>query len=288
MKLSQKEKCLLLILAGILILFASWFLAASQLRMKTDEIKALNIGLKNTAEQYQTINARIDKIQEKIPTLQEERERIISMYPSNMTREDEIMFWANMDNTFPKELALSSLTMGTWDTVIPSLEATNDSAQTQTQETETDGAESNETELADPAPEDSVQNTMPSDTANQPTEESEGTIKLFKAPINYSFVATYQGLKDMLNFLFLEGDRKNVETLSVTFDSATGNLSGSMDINLFFMTGTGRNYSNTTVPAVQKGVTDIFHTVNGASINQTEKPEVEQAAEEELTTDEEE
>ena len=288
MKLSQKEKCLLLILAGILILFASWFLAASQLRMKTDEIKALNIGLKNTAEQYQTINARIDKIQEKIPTLQEERERIISMYPSNMTREDEIMFWANMDNTFPKELALSSLTMGTWDIVIPSSEATNDSAQTQTQETETDGTENNEAELADPASEDSVQDTIPSDATQQPADETEGAIKLFKAPINYSFVATYQGLKDMLNFLFLEGDRKNVETLSVTFDSATGNLSGSMDINLFFMTGTGRNYSNTTVPAVQKGVTDIFHTVNGASINPTEELKVEQTAEEELTTDEEE
>ena len=288
MKLSQKEKCLLLILAGILILFASWFLAASQLRMKTDEIKTENIGLKSTADQYQTINARIDKIQEKIPTLQEERERIISMYPSNMTREDEIMFWANMDNTFPKELALSSLSMSTWEELIPSSEAANDSAPTQTQETETGETEDNEAELADPASEDTVQESMPSNTANQPTEEPEGAIKLYKAPINYSFVATYQGLKNMLNYLFLEGDRKNVETLSVTFDSATGNLSGSMDINLFFMTGTGRNYTNTTVPAVQKGVTDIFHTVNGASINQTEKSEVEQTAEEELTTDEEE
>ena len=288
MKLSQKEKCLLLILAGILILVASWFLAASQLRIKADEIKTENIGLKNTAEQYQTINARIDEFQGKLSTLQEEREQIISMYPSNLTREDEIMFWANMENTFPKELALSSLSMGSWDEVIPSSEATNDSDDTQTQENETDGTESNETEIADSASEDSVQDTMPSDTTEQPTDEPEGAIHLFKAPINYSFVATYQGLKDMLNFLFLEGDRKNVETLSVTFDSATGNLSGSMDINLFFMTGTGRNYSNTTVPAVQKGVTDIFHTVNGASINPTEELKVEQTAEEELTTDEEE
>jgi len=69
----------------------------------------------------------------------------------------------------------------------------------------------------------------------------------------------------MITHLYAQTDKKCVEGLSLAYDSATGNLMGSLDLNQYYMTGIDKNYQPTSVPTVPKGVRDVFHTVGGSA-----------------------
>jgi len=53
--------------------------------------------------------------------------------------------------------------------------------------------------------------------------------------------------------------------MTLAYDSSTGNLMGSVDLDQYYMTGIDKLYQPTSVPPVPKGVRDVFHTINGAS-----------------------
>ena len=48
----------------------------------------------------------------------------------------------------------------------------------------------------------------------------------------------------------------------MAFDSETGNLRGSLQLNQYYMIGIEKEYQAIPVPVVPKGVKDVFHTVN--------------------------
>ena len=190
MKLSQKDQYLLTGLIGVLFFIIAWFLIASPVKEKTAQIASENVGLQSTAELYTAINARLDEYQGEIDTLQAKQEDILSLYPSNMIREDEIMFWANLENAFPDTLAVSSLSMSTWEEVLPVQDTAAQSADT----TATDETTTDET-AADTA----TDETAGADAATAQAAADTSMIHLYRAPINYNYTATYRGLKSMLN-----------------------------------------------------------------------------------------
>lgn len=89
-------------------------------------------------------------------------------------------------------------------------------------------------------------------------------VRMFKQPSTYNFNATYDGAKDMITFLGTNTNKKAIESITLSFDSNSGNLTGSVRLNQFYMTGTEKAYEPIRVPSVRKGVDDVFHTVNGA------------------------
>ena len=54
------------------------------------------------------------------------------------------------------------------------------------------------------------------------------------------FTGTYASLKDMVDYLADQTGRMTLDNVNASFDSSTGNLSGSITVNLFFMAGTGQ------------------------------------------------
>lgn len=247
--LSKKDQCLLVGLLGALFLFVSWYFVFTPLQEKTMALETENIALKAKADLYQSINANLPKYEAGIEKYEDEIVQIGNRYPVHISREDEIMFLANMENVYTNDLAVENITMSgvvevfvenvTTQTATP---PTTDTATTDA--TATDATAATEPEIVIPE------------------------VHLYKQPVNYSFRCTYKGAKDMIQYLFSQNNKKAIEGMSLAFDSETGNLMGTLDLNQYYMMGIEKEYQAIPTPTVLKGINDVFHTVNGnAGVN---------------------
>ena len=250
--LSKKDQCLIVGILGALFLFISWYSIATPLQEKTLVLENENIALKAKADLYQSINANLPKYEEGIEKFENEIVEISNRYPVHISREDEIMFLANMENVYTNDVAVENISMSNVIEVF---------AEGVADTTAQEGVPA-----ADPAATDAAVTDAGAVTAEPEIVIPE--VHLFKQPVNYSFRCTYKGAKDMINYLFAQNDKKSIEGMTLAFDSETGNLMGTLDLNQFYMMGIEKEYQAIPTPTVLKGVDDVFHTVNGnAGVN---------------------
>lgn len=249
--LSKKDQCLLVGLLGAVFLFISWYFVFTPLQEKTAVLETENVTLKAKADLYESINANLPKYEEGIEKYEKQITEIGNRYPAHISREDEIMFLANMENVYNNDLAVENITMSAVVEVVVENAAAPAEAAT-TDATATDAA------ATDAA------------TTVQEPEIVAPELHMFRQPVNYSFRCTYKGAKDMIRYLFTQNNKKEIEGMSLAFDSETGNLMGTIDLNQYYMLGLEKEYQAIPTPTVLKGVNDVFHTVNGnAGVNAT-------------------
>ncbi len=236
MKLGNTEKNLIKGLIGIVIAVLVWMFVASPIKEKKEALAAENETLKVTKDEYEAVNAQKAKYEEGMTALQSEREELLEFYPSGMIREDEIMYWANMERANAGQLLLSSIAMDGFSEVV-------------------------------------VEGAPPAD------EEGATQLHLYKAPVSYAFKSTYDGLKGMIDYVFAQNDKKSIEALSASFNTETGNLEGNLNMNMYYMVGSGKDHAPATIPSVPTGVSNVFRTDNTKVVTEGEAA-VLQAAEE--------
>ena len=94
--------------------------------------------------------------------------------------------------------------------------------------------------------------------------EVENLNSVFTSPVLYrtqdtmQFTGTYASLKDMVDYLADQTGRMTLDNVNASFDSSTGNLSGSITVNLFFMAGTGQTYTEPDAGSVAYGTDNNF------------------------------
>ena len=77
-----------------------------------------------------------------------------------------------------------------------------------------------------------------------------------------SFATTYAGLKEMVEAVTTDSNRKSVDNVSLVFNENTGNLSGNMTVNYFILSGTGKEYMQPKASESLKGIDCIFGTLS--------------------------
>lgn len=236
MKLGNKEKNLIKGLIGIVLAVVVWMFVASPIKEKKEALAAENETLKVTKDEYEAINAQKAKYEEGMSALQAEREELLEDYPSGMLREDEIMYWANMERANAGQLALENIAMDALQEV-----------------------------YVDGAPE---------------GEEGATQLHLYKAPVTYGFKSTYEGLKGMIDYVFAQNDKKSIEGVTASFNTETGNLEGNLNMNMYYMVGTGKDHTPATIPSVPTGITNPFRATNTKVITEAEEAAAAAAGEE--------
>ena len=79
--------------------------------------------------------------------------------------------------------------------------------------------------------------------------------------LSANYRATYRGLKDVIIYTADQADRMVVDTVTASYDGTTGNLVGSITINMYTVAGTERVYEKPYVPAMNVGIDNIFGTI---------------------------
>ena len=238
MQVTKGQRDLLIGLVGVLIAVAVWFLVAQPTREKTQALENENNTLKPKVEEYELRDARLDEYKLGIVQNNAESETIIARFPSAIELEDSVMFWANIDNAYPFQLAFKDLELEERDAVAV--------------------AGIDESEDVTVAYEDDGSATISDDDA----ERVSATYKLYGAPMAMNFVCTYDGMKDMFEYITSQYNRNSINAFEIYYDEETGLLTGAIGMELYYIEGLDKEYNPPFIPSIPKGQSDVFHTAD--------------------------
>ncbi len=88
-------------------------------------------------------------------------------------------------------------------------------------------------------------------------------IYLFKQPLTISYRTSYEGYKKAMDFINQYPERMNVESVTASYETLTGQLTGTMTINLFSVIGGENEYVEPGTGVTDFGTGNIFGTDTG-------------------------
>lgn len=112
---------------------------------------------------------------------------------------------------------------------------------------------------------------------------AENGISLYGTPVVYTFTCSYDDMKKIVRTIQEDEERRNVEELTLSYESGTGMLVGNMTVNMYALAGAGREYEPFVVPSMPLGTDNIFGTLTSQVGGDAD--ESEEADEEETETE---
>lgn len=251
-KLSDSEIKLLLIFFSLLFVAAAYFLVFQRYSAKAREIQAANVEAAAKVLQLEAKVARQAQVEEQTAECLQTVEDIIAKYPPDVTTEKAIAFVQDMENATDMKVTDINFLMNNLIGVVSA-------AQTQAPAADTGTAEdTSDVGAADAAI--SGTDTTAAPAADGNTAVPAGVPVGYYATVSMSYQASYQGLKDIIDYVTSQKDRMTIPAITVSYDETTGGLNGILTVNMFYLTNTGREYEPPKVQGINRGVTDVFGT----------------------------
>lgn len=230
----RKEIQAILALLGILVFICTYFLGYLKVKDLTSAMEAENRTLKATAEAYEILYTSEATYK---TSKAEDLDYITGYengYATSISTQDEIMYVDNMERNVAGNLTVSYINMST-----PS--------------------------VSEYTPELQYNAAFTTGIIERPQIADDG-IAFVTYPVDFGCNISYEGFKSMINYLNTVGTKKNLSSVSLSFDSSTGILNGVIGMEMYALSGTGKNYSPLTIPGVSVGVENIFGTVEEQTI----------------------
>lgn len=243
--MSSKDKKLLIMLVGILFMAFSYFTMYRGNVTKAENLRAENVTLGARVSELEAVQDKCPQYESDMETMNAEIDRIIDQFPVYLREENNIMDVVHLEDE--ANVFVSSLTIA--DPVIVDTSAASQGTDASADAAETDAA-------ADAAEDAAVADTA--GTTDAAVTADVGLYKLFDIVSTVIFDADYDGMKDMVSFIAGADDPMSVEQISMTFNSANGLLSGTMDFNTYYLFGQDKAYVPAEIPAIPHGVDNIF------------------------------
>ncbi|MCR4651329.1 MAG: hypothetical protein K5662_06200 [Lachnospiraceae bacterium] len=234
MKISKKEIHLLLMVLGLAIVGAVYMFVVRPYKADTAQLKKDNEVLKEQAELYKTVNLKRQDYVDGKRAFEEEKSDLIIAFPLEVHEEDMIMFYSNLPKQLNRKVAIHNLGFLEGGEVLP----------------------------------EGVVQLQTDDTADSAEESSGGfdssvssQIHLFVSPITMTYSCTNEGFKDLIRSITSQKDKKSIKRLVASADSSTGLITGEIDVAMYYMYGTGKNYVMSAIPKAVSGNQNLFHTL---------------------------
>lgn len=252
MKLNIKDsdKKILLIVLGIAIVALAYMCAYRPLVEKKDTLEVENQALSQEVEYLQTLMNDKEWYLSETERMNVEMDDIKAQFPAELYPEDEIFYASNVETKY--SLVSKGLTMPISEEVNVGVAAAVDATQPEVVD---DGTTTAEGEGAD------------AQQAVETTPSASSTITLYKAPVTFDFMITYEAAKQWIkDILEDEENKKAISTLSLNYDKASGNLQGHMIVNMYSLTGTDRTYEAPNIPGIGVGTDDLFKSADRLNV----------------------
>ena len=259
-KMSMRDKRILLMLLGIVVFLLGYFLVFQPQMAKAEEIEAQNVPLREKLNQLKEIEENQDYYISETNKYNQRVTDYTNMFPADVKEEDAVLLGKGMEDK-----------LGMWifkmDFADQEFVASLDTSGLN------DGSEGDDSTL--------------SEQANQPTQdqinEIEGTaetesdasavpdgidldsVALYRVKNTMEFNGTYQELKDLVDYLASDASRLTIDSVDIDFSASTGDLGGTVVVNMYSMTGTGRTYTTPDISSVVLGNHNLFGTLTTSS-----------------------
>lgn len=263
MKVSMRDKKILLMFIGILVFFVGWYFGYRPQMEKADQIEDLNGALEEQLQDLLELAANKDFYVSETASIKDKISEYISEFPADVRPEDGIVLANKMEN----ELGFQITNVGVGEKeFVASLDgsAEEDLAQSQDQTmSEQANAQTQEQidniEGTDSQAEENLQNASDAAVADQ-SSDSQVPV-LYRTQVTLQFNGTYAGLKKAVLYVADQSGRMTLDNVNASYDTSTGNLTGTIIVNIFSMTGTDRTYTEPDAGSVAYGTANIFGTV---------------------------
>ena len=263
MKVSMRDKKILLMFIGILVFFVGWYFGYRPQMEKADQIEDLNGALEEQLQDLLELAENKDFYVSETASIKDKISEYISEFPADVRPEDGIVLANKMEN----ELGFQITNVGVGEKeFVASLDGSSeeDLAQSQDQTmSEQANAQTQEQldniEGTDSQAEADLQNASDAAAADQ-SSDSQVPV-LYRTQVTLQFNGTYAGLKKAVLYVADQSGRMTLDNVNASYDTSTGNLTGTIIVNIFSMTGTDRTYTEPDAGSVAYGTANIFGTV---------------------------
>lgn len=263
MNVSMRDKKILLMFIGILVFFVGWYFGYRPQMEKADQIEVLNGALEEQLQDLLELAANKDFYVSETASIKDKISEYISEFPADVRPEDGIVLANKMEN----ELGFQITNVGVGEKeFVASIDGSSeeDLAQSQDQTmSEQANAQTQEQidniEGTDSQAEEALQNASDAAAADQ-SSDSQVPV-LYRTQVTLQFNGTYAGLKKAVLYVADQSGRMTLDNVNASYDTSTGNLTGTIIVNIFSMTGTDRTYTEPDAGSVAYGTANIFGTV---------------------------
>ena len=263
MKVSMRDKKILLMFIGILVFFVGWYFGYRPQMEKADQIEDLNGALEEQLQDLLELAANKDFYVSETASIKDKISEYISEFPADVRPEDGIVLANKMEN----ELGFQITNVGVGEKeFVASLDGSSeeDLAQSQDQTmSEQANAQTQEQidniEGTDSQAEENLQNASDAAVADQ-SSDSQVPV-LYRTQVTLQFNGTYAELKKAVLYVADQSGRMTLDNVNASYDTSTGNLTGTIIVNIFSMSGTERTYTEPDAGSVAYGTDNIFGTV---------------------------
>ena len=266
MSISTRDKKILLMFSGVAVFAAGYFFGYRPQMSKAEEIETASAPLETRLNELLEMAKNKEFYVEETSKYNQEVSDYVAQFPADVKEEDGILLARDMENTLDMEVSnigistrnfIASLDGSTEEEIGELVDQTlSEKANEQTQEQidEIEGTDTKAEEALADATEAAV-----SDAANL----TDLTV-LFRRLDTLQFSGTYESLKDAVDYLASRSGRMTLDSVDASFDASTGNLMGTITVNMFSMTGTGSTYTEPDAGSVALGRKDLFGTIDAA------------------------
>ena len=240
--ISNREKRMLLMLFGVILMVLSYVAVFRPQMDKASEISAQNETLDSRLDELLDMAAKKEYYQRKTQNMQDEIDKYCEQFPADIKEEDGIVLAQNIE----KASGITIDTVGTGVRLMVSDDGTVDEESTEQQQTlsEQDNAATKEQV-------DKIEgNTEATTETQQQTDDAliEDSPTLYRTQDTLSYKGSYENLKKAV-------------TITMTFDSGSGGLTGTMTVNIYSMSGIGNQYSEPDAGTSTYGKKNLFGTL---------------------------
>lgn len=266
MSISTRDKKILLMFSGVAVFAAGYFFGYKPQMSKAEEIETASVPLETRLNELLEMAKNKEFYVEETSRYNQEVSDYVAQFPADVKEEDGILLARDMENALDMEVSnigistrnfVASLDGSTEEEISELVDQTlSEKANEQTQEqiNEVEGTDTKAEEALADATEAAV-----SDAADL----TDQTV-LFRRLDTLQFNGTYDSLKDAVDYLASRSGRMTLDSVDASFDASTGNLIGTITVNMFSMTGTGSTYTEPDAGSVALGRKDLFGTIDAA------------------------
>lgn len=241
MKLKKSDINLILVLVGVLIAVVAYFFVYKTYNEKSDVLNAENATLQTEVDHLQELADNKQQYIDETASMQAEIDEIKAQFPAAYKEEDDILYVRSLEKDF--DSFVTALGIGT-PAVIEVATAASEPAPVAE---ETDGVEGEEGEAGE---------AVVAVTSESVTPD----ILLYNVPLTVEMISSYASVKDVIQKINTDRDRKSIQQISMAFDSETGDLAVNLNYNAYSLTGTDAIYETPTVDGIRYGSNNIFNT----------------------------
>lgn len=253
MKLSLRNIRILIFAGSFAILFAVIFFAFNPLMKSNDKMEKENSKLSKRHQELLQIEAKQDEYKSETTKMQKEISGYTLKFPADVKAEDCFLMGMNMENAVGMSVNDIALTEKEYVYSVEKI----DNTEGQTDE----GTLSEQNNESTKQAVDEIEGVAESADLTGAPAGIEGDMALYRTLNTLTFASSYNSLKSAIAYLTTQTGRMTIDNINVAYDTTTGNLSGTIGVNMYSMTNTGSAYQKPSVDGIALGKENIFGTI---------------------------